>query len=332
MQFKKQISVVEQVKSTCSEMVSFASKFPAKKTTILAVTLASVMGTANAMHFPDVLKQTDDTMIAIGTPMTGFNRQLSAPVWDLGGVFGGIGFNFAFGHNNAAGSTTPFDLTADSAPDTILASGFDPNLAVLFPPSDEANRNIPFRDIPVMAVPDGTRLPVPKSQDAAPWDASKSYPNEDITLGDWMRVRGTMKIKCFDDGTSTISIKARELVPNGLYTLWGVFERDFSGDGNIDGMAPSALGGVPNAIVPDARGKGRIMRHLSFCPMNESTLKIVTLAYHSDGNAYGAMSELGLAGFPGGTTTHDHISWPMNVVEKILPEGQRFLKEPTAEQ
>jgi len=245
---------------------------------------------------------------------------LSQPVWDFGGAFGAIGFNFAFAHNPADGATTPFDLTPESPDDTVLASGFDPALGALFPAPAPENQNLPFMDVAVIVAPDGTRAPVPDVQDAEPWAASRSYPNEEIVLGDWMKVKGIMKIKCDDNGGSVLSIKARNLVVNGAYTLWGVFERDFSGDGNIDGMAPSALGGAPNILIPDAKGRGSITRHLPFCPMNEPTLKIATLAFHSDANVYGAVPELGLLGFPGGTSTHDHISFPINVVSKILPE------------
>lgn len=299
------------MKPTQSKMTKQLSKVA------IALTALATVGAANAN---DVLRQTDDTYAVLGTPMTGFNRHLSQPVWDFGGAFGAIGFNFAFGHNPEAGATTPFDLTPESSDDTILASGFDPALAALFPAPAPENQNRRFMDVGVMATPDGTRFSVPNVQDAEPWAASRSYPNEDITLGDWMTVKGIMKVKCDDNGGSVLTIKARNLVVNGAYTLWGVFERDFSGDGNIDGMAPSALGGAPNILIPDSRGRGSITRHLSFCPMTEPTFKIATLAYHSDANVYGAVPELGLAGFPGGTSTHDHISFPVNVVSKILPE------------
>lgn len=322
MRYNKISSAIKQVKSTCNGLVNLAGKLQLKKSALknaaLVASAIATMGTANA----DVLRQNDNTLISLGTPMTGFNRSLSQPVWDLGGVFGAIGFNFIFEHNPSQGATTPIDLTPSSSPDSVLATGFDPNFSILFPAPAPEFQNIPFRDVAIIASPDGSRFPVPMVEDAAPWEASKSFPNDTITLEDWMRVRGIMKIRCSGNGTSVISIKARNLTVNGLYTLWGVFERDFSGDGNIDGMGPSALGGVPNVLIPDETGRASIRRKLNFCPMTEPTLKIVTLAYHSDGNAYGGESELGLAGFPGGTSTHDHISWPINVVEKVLPANQ----------
>ncbi|MCY7294720.1 hypothetical protein [Alteromonas sp. a30] len=311
-------SSIEPNKVTSNQLGKRQSTMKSLTKLAIAVSALSVANVANA---EDVLRKTDDTLITLGTPMTGFNRQLSRPVWDFGGIFGPIGFNFAFGYNSEPGATTPFDLTTESPADTILASGFDPAYSSLFDPPALEDQNRRFMDVGVIVSGDGTRAPVGNVQDGAPWDATRSYPNEDITLGDWMKVRGIMTIKCDDEGGATLNIKARNLVVNGAYTMWGVFERDFSGDGNIDNMAPSALGGAPNIVVPDEKGRGSITRFLNFCPLTEPTLKIVTLAYHSDANVYGAVPELGLLGYPGGTTTHDHISFAVNVVSKVLPEG-----------
>ena len=284
---------------------SFASL---RKTLVAAAVAVSTLGVAS-----DVVAQSSSSYTRIeGVAVTGFNRLLSAPVWDLGPGFGGIGFNFVFGYN-PDGTTNEIPLTPDSSMDLIVASGFDPAQLAVAPQPDESTTNIPFKDVPVIVAGDGARAPVRSSQVADPWEASKSFPSTDTTLEEWLKARGTLHIKCRSDGTAYLKVNAWGLVPNGVYTLWGVFSRDFSGDGNIDGMGPSALGGVPNVAVASIIGRASIARELNFCPTEEDNLKTIAMAFHSDGNAYGGVPELGGAGFPGGTITHDHLNWAVNV-------------------
>ncbi len=319
MQFKKFGTTIQQFKSS-SKKLTLNNISKISKTALIISALSTVTGVAYA----DSLTINSNTMIALGTPVTGFNRQLSQPIWDFGAPYGTTGMNTSFGHNESEGATNSLDLTPDSSPDTVLASGFDPNFAAFFPtPADEV-MNIPFHETAIITAPDGSRAAVPNVEDAAPWQASKSYPNNIITLEEWMRARGEMKIVCSDDSRAVISIKARNLIENGLYTLWGMFEIDADADGNTDFIAPIALGGVPNAMVPDESGRAEIRRRLGFCPMTESRLRSVTLAYHPDGNAYGAEADLGALGLPTGVVTHDHVSWAVNVVDKVLPNNLSF--------
>lgn len=292
---------------------------------------ASAVAVAALGSTTDVLAQTNSSYTRVdGVAVTGFNRLLSEPVWDLGPGFGGIGFNFVFGYN-PDGSTNEIPLTSESSMDLIVASGFDPAQLAVVPQPDESTTNIPFKDVPIIVSPAGDRAPVRASTEAEPWEASKSYPSRETTLGEWLKARGTLHIKCRNDGTAYMQVNAWGLIPNGVYTLWGVFSRDFSGDGNIDGMAPSALGGVPNLAVASAAGLASISRELNFCPTEEETLKTVAMAYHSDGNVYGAVPELGAAGLPGGTVTHDHLNWAVNVEAGLqgtdLAQGIRALQD-----
>lgn len=284
-----------------------------RKTLVAAAVAVSSLGAAT-----DALSQTNSSYTRVeGVAVTGFNRLLSEPVWDLGPGFGGIGFNFVFGYN-PDGTTDEIPLTPESPMDLIVASGFDPAQLAVVPQPDEATTNIPFKDVPIIVSPAGDRAPVRSSVEADPWEASKSYPSRETTLGEWLKARGTLHIKCRSNGTAYIQVNAWGLIPHGVYTLWGVFSRDFSGDGNIDGMAPSALGGVPNLAVASAAGLASISRELNFCPTEEESLKTVAMAYHSDGNVYGAVPELGAAGLPGGTITHDHLNWAVNVEASLL--------------
>lgn len=282
-----------------------------RKTLVAAAVAVSALGVTT-----DAISQTNTSYTRIeGVAVTGFNRLLSAPVWDLGPGFGGIGFSFVFGYN-PDGTTDEIPLTPESSMDLIVASGFDPAQLAVVPQPEESTTNIPFKDVPIIVSPAGDRAPVRASTEADPWEASKSYPSRDTTLGEWLKARGTLHIKCRSDGTAYLKVNAWGLIPNGVYTLWGIFSRDFSGDGNIDGMAPSALGGVPNLAIANIIGRASITRELNFCPTEEENLKTVALAYHSDGNVYGAVPELGEAGLPGGTITHDHLNWAVNVEDR----------------
>lgn len=291
-----------------------------RKTLVAAAVAVSALGVTS-----DALAQSNASYTRVeGVAVTGFNRLLSAPVWDLGPGFGGIGFSFVFGYN-PDGSYNEIPLTPDSSMDLIVASGFDPAQLIVVPAPDDAITNIPFSDVHIIVDPAGGRAQVRDSTEADPWEPSKSYPSDDTTLEEWLNAQGTLHIKCRDDGTANIKVNAAGLIPNGVYTLWGIFSRDFSGDGNIDGMAPSALGGVPNVALADIVGRASISRELNFCPTEEFNLKTVALAYHSDGNIYGSVPELGGAGLPGGTITHDHLNWAVNVEANL--EGFTLFEE-----
>ena len=198
----------------------------------------------------------------------------------------------------------------------MLATGFDEELFGDIAPPELLN--IPLHDVARVA-DDGSRVRVKTADQTLPFELARSTPNETITLGDWMKAEGKMTFTCLEDGTATVSIDADGLVPNGVYTLWGIFWRDFSGDGNIDGMAPSPLGGVPNVLVADLDGSGEIYRTLNYCPQNEFTLVTTALAYHSDGNVYGGAPEIMMPpGVTSGMVSHEHLAWGVHVQGPLI--------------
>ncbi|MGH2371665.1 MAG: hypothetical protein ACRDI2_26130, partial [Chloroflexota bacterium] len=75
-------------------------------------------------------------------------------------------------------------------------------------------------------------------------------------------------------------------------------------------LAPVALGGVPNVLVADPRGRAEFTRTLGFCPLTEAALKFIDISYHSDGAVAGGLPVVGL---PSGVVTHTHIAFPINV-------------------
>lgn len=250
-----------------------------------------------------------DKQVLEGHVVTGFNRFLGAPVWDLGPGAGGVGFSFLFAYEEGAAKPSP--LTAASPMDTVLATGFDEALFGDIAPSELLN--IPLHDVARVAN-DGSRVRVKTADETLPFELARSTPNETITLADWTSAEGNMTFTCFEDGTATVEIDAQGLIPNGVYTLWGIFFRDFSGDGNIDGMAPSPLGGVPNVLVAGLDGSGSMIRNLNYCPQDETTLVTTALSFHSDGNVYGGAPEILMSpGITSGMVSHEHLAWGVHV-------------------
>ncbi len=247
--------------------------------------------------------------------VTGANRLLSQPVWDLGPPFGLGGFNFVFGFNPAG--PDPLDLDESTPGDTLLATGADPNILAVFGLTlddiDPDLLNVPFRDVAIIVDPAGGRAQVPSVLDVPGFAPSKSRPNDPITLDQWLEASGSLRIRCRDDGTAIVRVKLKKLIVNGVYTLWGVFVLDLDNDGIDESIVPVPLGGVPNVLIADKQGKASITRTVNFCPLEEPRLKTINIAFHSDGNVYGGVRALPLAGLPGGVVTHDQINFPVNV-------------------
>ena len=288
-----------------------------KGLSLLTITLLVPLFTLAVAPFFTTVLTPDGGMVATidGVAVTGANRLLGEPVWDLGAPFGPGGFNFVYGYNE--GGDEPFDLTPETPRNTLVATGADPNLLAMFGMGlgdiDPDMINVPFRDVAIIVDPAGGRAQVPSVLDVPGFAPSKSLPNDDITLDEWLEAQGRLFIRCRADGTANIRVRMRNLIVNGVYTLWGVFGLDLDEDGTPDSVVPMALGGVPNVTIGDKNGRATIVRTINFCPMTEPKMLTINIAWHSDGNAYGAVPELTLAGLPGGIITHDQINFPVNV-------------------
>jgi hypothetical protein len=46
--------------------------------------------------------------------------------------------------------------------------------------------------------------------------------------------------------------------------------------------------------------------------MEDDSLKLIDVTYHSDGNVYGGTVDLFLPGFPGFAVTNTHVAFPIN--------------------
>lgn len=231
---------------------------------------------------------------------------------DLGPAY----FNWVYAYN--PNGSTPTLITPNSPKETILAGGIDPlaqAIGLIPAHVDPSMINVPIYQTPVVVDGAGTRAQVPSAAQQPGSTTSRSLPNKPITLGKWMQAKGTMKVRCFSDETATVEIRLSNLIENGVYSLWTIYLADRNGDGQTDGVAPYALGGVPNVVVPDANNNAVVTRKLGFCPLTDPKLIFIDVAFHSDGSVYGGAPDQPFATFsqPMGSVTHTHVEFPMNV-------------------
>lgn len=249
------------------------------------------------------------TRILQGRAVTGVNRLLGQPVFELG-PFGGVGFNDVGAYNSKGGEALP--LTSKSPAGTVLASIVDPGFLDLFhvdPNSvDPAKLNIPLRDVGVVVDPTGKRQAVRDifhSSQLAPSRASVGGP---ITLGQWLSARGAGVISC-SGHTASLQLVMTGLVPRGLYDVWGVML-------TAQGPAPICLGGSPCAFMTDDKGNALFSATLNFCPYNlrgdEVPLGVVEILFHSDHALYGSQPELFYGGYPPGLVSHSQLEFAVS--------------------
>ncbi len=252
-----------------------------------------------------------------GLVETGFNRYLGQPIVDLGGEFGLFGGNFLAEYNPAG--ETPIALTPATPLDAILATNIDRDFqAALFgqlpEEIDPIGENRPLKDS-LLQVGPGVfmRDAVSAHLEAPAYTVTRSGSSDPITLGEWIAAEGRMRIRCHADGTATIRGSFRELVPNGVYTMWHMFIGE-------QGPAVVPLGGVPNVFVPDEDGAARYSRQLSACPTSAQSQTVAFLvAYHYDGSAYGGFPDAPLDGLYAGVVTGEHLIFPVNVPVVLDP-------------
>lgn len=276
-----------------------------------------------------------------GINSTGVNELCDEPLFFLPGPLPPTLHGAFVGEfDSTPGAVAALPLTpANCDDDSLLATTADAEFlaAAGLPDADPGIKNIPLREVPIIVAPTGLSSAVPPlgALPPNPFPPVKSAPNDPITLGKWLSARGRMTIKCRANGSASITARFRNLIPNGVYSMWGLWNTTPPGAPGPT-LVPLPLGGVPNALVPDKKGWATFKRRLALCPMDfapdGSQLTIATLAYHSNGSLYGGVPELaaGTVEFirPDGTTfssslapgtvDHDQMEFPITV-SKIVP-------------
>lgn len=258
-------------------------------------------------------KQSLERHVYEGQVAMGPNHFMGGPIADLGDL--GTVNLYAVGLYNPNGPD-PIVLTEDmNIPypySAVLATIVDPAWEALGAPTDFGPE---FVNIPLHAVPtkieNGT-VSLGGSNSTDQIGIHQAEPFGPITLGKWMEAMGTCVFECLADGGSMMTIDVGGMLGNRTYTVWGIF-----GGGPL---AVIPLGGIPNTVVTDEVGVGRIKRRLNFCPLDyqddDRPLLWISLAYHSDHASYGNVPAPDM--WPEGVIHHTQLQFFIDatVIEK----------------
>lgn len=280
-----------------------------KNLTRCLVALAVTVNTA-AVQATEQTQEHHSGLVKVlkGRAVTGTNRLYGEPTTDYGHPMGTVGFYNLAAYNPDGPGHTPIDRnTPDNA---IIATGVDMGFVKMagLPLSlvDESLNNIPLASVGVNISADGeVREAVASTLDVDPLTPNQ-VPMENVTLKQWLKAKGKARIKCAPNG-NYISIRAYNLIPDRLYTVWGLFE---SPDARF---VARPLGGAPNVISTDNKGRGSFRRELGFCPFERteegSKLLNIDVVYHSDHQVYGQVPDLALKSLITGTISHTQLEF-----------------------
>ena len=234
-------------------------------------------------------------------------------------------------------------VTADTPPESSMATFLIPGLPQEFFDQQPERFNVPIHEahlwhgLSPLFAPDGgpedNRIQLPLADSAVHkfTQVRNGLSREPITLEQWNRATGSVELGCYNDGTGFVRVRARNLVPNTPYTAWQVFAVTDPPDSAFPASGPflafGPLGGAPNALVSNARGRARYERQLSYCPIEtENPLMYIALFIHWDYALYGASAEgsfladitlgangeleFGAEGYPAGLIGSDHLCFP----------------------
>lgn len=227
-----------------------------------------------------------------GIAVNGWNRILGDPAASLrfvdtlqfavGGVF------------NPDGPALPVDN--DTSLDALMASYASPSVYLAFFGIPDAeftpNQNIPYADYPQIFKHDGTEGPLePVLENPEWWDYSNGAQTVGMTVADWLSAEGNIRFHCKRNGENWFDVRMRNMVPGGLYTLWGFYFDQAEGALQQD----FPFGGTSaNVFVADRDGRIRGSRDLNFCPMEiapDERRQLVSIfaVFHPDGRVNAAV-------------------------------------------
>ena len=144
-----------------------------------------------------------------------------------------------------------------------------------------------------------------QTDNIGPWPKGKPL---GFTLGEWFAAKGHGSYTC-EDGVGTVELEFKNLVPEGVYTVWHDFAvwpptEPFKG---FYDLPFGARDGSENVFVTNAKGDARFVRTIKPCLQlsGEQLISELAIAWHSDGRTYG--SETGEFS----TDTHVHMYVPL---------------------
>ncbi|MBI2651839.1 hypothetical protein HYX00_00090 [Candidatus Woesearchaeota archaeon] len=166
-----------------------------------------------------------------------------------------------------------------------------------------------------------------------PYDKGKSL---GFTLQQWLAASG-IGIYSVDGENAEMDLSLKNLVPNGIYTVW-CSRLTFPPNPSIVDKPCGAEDGSQNSFKSDEKGNGQFSLKLKTLePSTEETASVIALAYHSDGKTYGASpGDFGLNShvqifflMPPPTSNATKFEVPIKFVNHIdagLPEQDVFIE------
>src|SRR3989338_8410297 len=168
-----------------------------------------------------------------------------------------------------------------------------------------------------------------------PFDKGKSL---GFTLGQWLSTSG-IGIYSVDNENAELDLSFKNLVPNGVYTVW-CSRITFPPEPSIVDMPCGAEDGSENSFAADEKGAGSFSLKLK--PLEASTKEtasMIAVAYHSDGKTYGASpGDFGLNShvqvfflMPEPATDATKYQVPIkfaNHIDSNFPEQDVFIEKP----
>jgi hypothetical protein len=129
-----------------------------------------------------------------------------------------------------------------------------------------------------------------------------------MTLGEWISASGKGSYTLIGD-QARINLRFENLVPGGVYTLW-CSRVSFPPNINIVDEPCGQPDGSQNSFIADKKGRAQFKLDLPALPASSAeTATVFALAYHSDGQTYGA--------YPGDFGFNSHVQ-----IAAMLPQAQ----------
>lgn len=142
-----------------------------------------------------------------------------------------------------------------------------------------------------------------------PFDEGKKL---GFTLGQWLAATGEGTYNV-DRGNAVMNFSFKNLVPDGVYTLW-CSRVTYHPNFKVVDVPCGAANGSENSFIANSEGNGAVLLKLKQLEdSTNETVSLVALAYHSDGKTYGAL--------PGDFGANSHVQ-----IFFILPKPATFAR------
>lgn len=261
---------------------------------LVMIALSSMFFSVNVIA-DDEWEYEDGTQVRVieATAATGMNRLFGQPIARFPEPLATFGFTTIGAFN--PGSNRPAPLTNESPDSTLITNFVDIEFVEFFflQPIDPvllANINIPMRQLPVANDVGGanTRI-LPGTLETDQMTLSQAEPSAPITLGDWLKARGTLTITCPVDGPARVHASMTGLIPNRFFTFLEWFR---PAPGSPFVLVPGIFGGIPGTVASDEDGNAEYSAILNICPPmsvddTDHRLMNVVLVLQTDHQSYG---------------------------------------------